>query len=344
MPNISYLAPLNIQNPPKPKMQTWWIRLADETSNPEFTVGKWEFTLDQRSDSLGYNDEGFSVEENFRKAFLPEKGHYVVSRDFSGQELRILANMSGEPKWVEAFLNNEDIHKQTAIMIFGEENYSREKRNIAKTINFGLVYGMSEFALASKAKTSVEEAKSYIDQFFTSFKWIDRYLKQQGLLAGQNGELANYYGRKRRFHRDIDTFKGLSNAGRRRAQNFPIQSMGADIIKLSLIKLYYNILMNPKYKGKVIFMSTIHDEINLSVDGSILEEVAFELGELMYHEIPDKPVPITTDLSIGTSMGIIWEFEQDEKTLELTPVYTPVGEEKDETKERDKFYVEEDDE
>lgn len=311
-----------MQNVPNPELHIWHVRVADKTSNPEYTVQNYEFTYERQVDSLGFI-EGFEIRRNFRKMFLPEKGHYLVSRDFSGQELRILANLSGETTWIEIFQTGGDIHKQTAYAVFGEENYSGELRDIAKTINFGLVYGMEYQSLAVKIGVSEKEAKEYISKFFKAHKGIDTYLKSQATYASQHKEGVNLYGRKRRYHRDFDAIRGLLPSGRRKAYNFPIQSMGAEIIKISLLKLYYNIINNEQYKDRVYFMSMIHDELNVSVDKSILNEVCFKLGEEMRHEIPGMPVPIITDLAIGTSMGMIWKFNQDTETLELTPVYTP---------------------
>lgn len=311
-----------MQNVPNPKFHMWHVRLADETSNKEFVVDKYEFTYDRQPDSLGMS-EGNDVDLNFRKVFLPEEGHLLVSRDFKGQELRILANLSGEPSWIKTFLEGGDIHKQTAISIFGEENYKSELRSVAKTINFGLVYGMEYQSLATKLGIPEKEAKAHISKFFEAHKGIDNYLKSQATYGAQHKEIKNLYGRKRRLHRDYDVVRGFLNSGRRKAYNFPIQSMGAEIMKLGLLKLYYNILTKEEYKDKVYFMSMIHDEINLSVDKSVLNEVCFKLGQEMTHHIPGMPVPIITDLAIGTSMGLIWSFNQDPETLELTPVIIP---------------------
>ena len=118
-----FFGKINIQNPPRPHFQLYYIRLKDETSNPEYTVLDWEFTIDKREDSFGIA-EGKSPDYNFRKAFLPEEGHYWVSQDFSGQELRIVANLANEASRIRAFLEGKDIHQATAEAIWGEENFN----------------------------------------------------------------------------------------------------------------------------------------------------------------------------------------------------------------------------
>lgn len=312
---------LNMQNPPNPEPMNWYVRRADDSSVPEYTVVGWEFTPNKREDSLGVI-EGANPELNFRKAFLPEEGHYMVSRDFSGQELRILANLSGEQSWIETFLHNGDIHERTAKTLWGEENYDKTKRSMAKGINFGLVYGIGPMGLADQIGTSVEEAEEYINKFFELHPNIERYLNRQAVVAEKQSDLANHYGRKRRLHNYISSFGKLMPAGVRRAYNFPIQSMGADITKLGILSVYYNIVKNPAYEGKALWMSTIHDEINLSVSRDVLHEVVYKMGEAMKHTIfKDYPVPIITGLEIGNSMGLSWKFNQDPNTLELVPAY-----------------------
>lgn len=316
---------MNMQNPPKPKSMNWYVRKADHASIPEYTVEGWEFTIDRRSDSLGIA-EGFSPELNFRKAFLPEEGHYWLSRDFAGQELRILANLSGEPVWIKTFLEGGDPHEATAIAIWGKDNYTKEKRKAAKAINFGLVYGTGPESLGKNLGVSTKEAQSYMDAFFEKLPNIGKFLDRCALLGAQNKEISNIYGRKRRLKSYITAYGKLDGFGKRKAFNHPVQSLGAEITKLALIKIYNNLLENEKYKdtGKVYFLSTIHDEINLSVEFGIIKEVTKLMGDLMLHIMPGYPVPINTGIEIGHSMGLTWKFDQDIQTLELTPKYEPL--------------------
>lgn len=319
----AFFAEINIQQVPKPHPKDYYVRLADETSDPTYTVLGYEFTTDLREDSIG-QIEGNDADLNFRRAFLPEKGHYWVSRDFSGQELRILANLSLEQAWVDAFLNGEDIHRATAEKIWGKENYDSDKRRAAKTLNFGLVYGVTATNLAEQLKVSQEEAQSYIDKFFEGLPNIKMTLDKFALYAQEHQEIVNFYGRKRRMSNYITQYGYITNAGKRRSYNFPVQSAGAEMTKLALIKLYHKVFNNPEYKDKAIFLNTIHDEINVSVSKEHTEEIVKIIGDLMYHEMPGKPVPIISGLEIGNSMGLAWAFKQDPKTLKLTPDMEPI--------------------
>lgn len=309
-----------MQNPPSPKQQNWFVRRANKDSVPEFTVCGYEFTEEKTEDSLGIT-EGFSPYLNFRRAFIPEAGHYWLSRDYAGQELKILANLSGEKAWINAFLNNEDVHKATAVAIWGEENFSPAKRKAAKTVNFGIIYGTSAKSLAESLEITEKEAETIISDFFKSLPSIKRYLDGCERAAKENREISNIYGRKRRMHNFINFYGELTPSGARRSYNHPIQSLGAEILKVALINIYNNLLTNPAYAGKVYFMNTIHDEINLSVEHSVINEVTKLAGDLMEHKIKGMPVTIVTDIEIGTSMGLLWKFEQNLETLELTPKY-----------------------
>lgn len=314
---------MNMQNPPKPSFKEWYVRKASNDSIPEFTVCNYEFTLERQSDSFGIT-EGFSPDLNFRRAFLPEEGHYWVSRDFSGQELRIMANLSNEETWVKAFLNDEDVHKATAIALWGEENYNKEARKNAKTINFSLLYGTGAPALADQLNITVIKAQKEIDTFFEKLPQIKKYLDVCAQEGKKNQEIQNIYGRKRRLKSYVTDDNFLLNSGKRKSYNFPIQSMGAEVTKMALISIYYNIIVNEKYKDTVYFMNTIHDEINLSVQKDVVNKVAYEMGMLMEHRFEGLPVPIITGLELGHSMGLTWKFKQDPQTLELVPDYEPL--------------------
>jgi DNA polymerase I len=327
----AFFIKMNMQNPPKPKPMNWYVRKECKDSDPKFTVCGYEFTTEQKEDSIGIT-EGNSPELNFRMAFLPEEGHYWLSRDFSGQELRIMANLSNEETWIKAFLNNEDIHKATAIAIWGEENYTPTKRKAAKAINFGLLYGAGAASIAEQTGVSKDEAQQYINAFFNKLPAIKYFLERCEKMATKYKEAENIYGRKRRLKSYYMERKGkLSWEGIRKAYNFPIQSMGAEITKLALIKLYKHLINNEEYKGKVYFMNTIHDEVNLSVSKDMIEKVAYESATLMEHGMVSgsskkvMPVPILTSLEIGHNMGLTWKFQQNPDTLELTPEYAPLS-------------------
>lgn len=321
-----YFIKMNMQNAPNAETITYYIRKADGTEKDYmFVVEGYEFTEDLRKDSFG-KTEGKSPKFNFRRAYLPPEGHYIISRDFSGQEVRIIANLSGEETWVDTYLNDGDIHTTTAIKLFGEENFTKELRNITKAITFGLAYGMTEVTLSERINSTVEVAKEYIENYYKTHPRIKKMLDNYALLADKNNEVVNFYGRKRRFTKYRYSTGYLSQAGVRRAYNFPIQSLGADITITALIRVIYGILLNPEYKDSTTWLSTVHDEINITAEFSKVKEVTKLFGDLMYHELPNLPVPIVSGLDLGHSWGLMWEFEQDSKTLELTPVYETLSE------------------
>ena len=299
----------------------WYIRKADKDSVKEYTVEDWEFTPARREDSLGMT-EGFSPDLNFRKAFLPEPGHYWISRDFAGQEIRILANLAMEETWIKTIQSGGDIHTATAIQVWGAENYNSKSRKNAKAINFGIIYGSTAYGIADQLGITEDEAQAYIDKYYEKLPAIKRYLETCARDALRTKETQNIYGRKRRLKRYITPWGKMQNRGIRISYNFPIQSMGAEITKLALIKIYNTMILGKEFPEKdFYFKNTIHDEANGSCAYAIIKEVAFRLGEVMTHKMPGKPIPITTDLEIGHSMGLIWKFDQDKNTHELTPVF-----------------------
>ena len=232
----SYFIEMNVQNPPKPEFQWWYVRKADETSIFKHTVEGWEFTEDIRKDTLG-KAEGFSPLMNFRMCFIPNPGHYWVSRDFEGQEIRILANLAMEQTWIKTILEGGDIHKETAIIVWGKENYTPKNRKAAKAINFGLVYGQSARGVADGIGCSEEEAQQHIDTYFSKLPSIKRYLDRCERQALKNQQIGNLYGRKRRLKQYMTPWGKMQHRGIRISYNFPIQSLGAEIIKLALIKI-----------------------------------------------------------------------------------------------------------
>ncbi|MGE3593255.1 MAG: DNA polymerase I, partial [Arcobacter sp.] len=171
-----------------------------------------------------------------RQAFIPKEGYKLVGIDYSQIELRLLAHFSQDEALVEAFKNNLDIHYQTAVKIFGAE-LAKEKRNIAKSINFGLLYGMGSKKLGDTLGIPSKEAKIYIDSYFEAFKSVKDYLKSIEDFAYTNGYVKTLLNRKRLF--DFDSANAMMKAAYlREAVNTLFQGSAADLIKLSMIKIY----------------------------------------------------------------------------------------------------------
>ncbi|MDD3008540.1 MAG: DNA polymerase I [Arcobacter sp.] len=229
-----------------------------------------------------------------RQAFIPKEGYKLVGIDYSQIELRLLAHFSQDEALVEAFKNNLDIHYQTAVKIFGAE-LAKEKRNIAKSINFGLLYGMGSKKLGDTLGIPSKEAKIYIDSYFEAFKSVKDYLKSIEDFAYTNGYVKTLLNRKRLF--DFDSANAMMKAAYlREAVNTLFQGSAADLIKLSMIKIY------KKYKNndKMRLLLQIHDELIFEIKDEFVESFTEEIREIM-ESIYTLNVPLKVSVAIGNS-------------------------------------------
>lgn len=229
-----------------------------------------------------------------RQAFIPKEGYKLVGVDYSQIELRLLAHFSCDDALVEAFENNLDIHYQTAVKIFGAE-LAKEKRNIAKSINFGLLYGMGSKKLGDTLGIPSKEAKLYIDSYFEAFKSVKDYLKSIEDFAYTNGYVKTLLNRKRLF--DFDSANAMMKAAYlREAVNTLFQGSAADLIKLSMIKIY------EKYKNNnnMRLLLQIHDELIFEVKEEVIEEICDDLKAIM-ESICKLNVPLKVSVAIGNS-------------------------------------------
>ncbi|PUE65095.1 DNA polymerase I [Arcobacter caeni] len=229
-----------------------------------------------------------------REAFIPKEGYKLVGIDYSQIELRLLAHYSGDVALVEAFRNDLDIHYQTAVKIFGEE-LAKEKRSIAKSINFGLLYGMGSKKLGDTLGIPSKEAKFYIDSYFEAFKSVKDYLKSIEDFAHINGYIKTLLNRKRLF--DFDSANAMIKAAYlREAVNTLFQGSAADLIKLSMIKIY------EKYKNNnnMRMLLQIHDELIFEVKEEFVEEITSDLKEIM-ENVYKLNIPLKVSVSIGNS-------------------------------------------
>ncbi len=236
----------------------------------------------------------------FRKFFVAGSDDYVlIDADYSQIELRLLAAISGDEAMTEAFLSGYDIHTATAMKIFGvsAENVSIDLRKRAKAINFGIVYGMGEFSLASDLKISRMDAKNYIDGYLGAYPKVSEYLKNVVFSAKQDGFVTTLFGR-RRYIPELSSSKKMEVAfGERVAMNSPIQGTAADIIKLAMV----NIDKKLKEKGfDARLILQVHDELIIEAHKSCAKEVR----ELLKHEMENAvklSVPLTVEISEGKS-------------------------------------------
>ncbi|MGV8994964.1 MAG: DNA polymerase I [Flavobacterium sp.] len=233
-----------------------------------------------------------------RKAFVPRDENYtIVSADYSQIELRIIAALSGEKNMIEAFNANEDIHKSTAAKVFNVavEDVTREQRSHAKTVNFGIIYGVSAFGLSNQTSLSRAESKDLIDAYYASYPQLKNYIQEQIDVARERGYAQTILGR-RRYLKDINSQNAMvRSAAERNAVNAPIQGSAADIIKIAMINIHKR-LTDENWKSKMLLQ--VHDELVFDVHNSELEKIQ----PLIKYEMENAfklDVPLTVELGMG---------------------------------------------
>jgi DNA polymerase-1 len=229
-----------------------------------------------------------------RSAFVAREGYKLVGLDYSQIELRLLAHFSGDEALVGAFLEDKDIHLETAVKLFGDEALA--KRNIAKSINFGLLYGMGSRKLAKQLGVSQAEAKGYIDSYFASFPTVKSYMASIEEGAKEHGYIKTLLGRRRNFDYANASPMQLASYGRE-AINAVFQGSAADLIKLAMLKIKRELLGE-----KATLLLQIHDELIFEVEAQIAEEFAKKAAAMM-GGIYDLKVPLKTSVSIGDNWG-----------------------------------------
>ncbi|MDC7712557.1 DNA polymerase I [Vogesella sp. LYT5W] len=236
-----------------------------------------------------------------REAFIAAPGHVIVSADYSQIELRIMAHLSGDAGMLAAFASGEDIHKATAAEVFSTPlaEVSTEQRRAAKAINFGLIYGMGEFGLASQLDISRDAAKLYIDSYFRKYPGVAEYMQQTRDAAREQGYVETVFGR-RLYLPEIRAANQARRAGAERAAiNAPMQGTAADLIKLAMIAVQ-GWLEAERLQSKLIMQ--VHDELVLEVADSELARVREKLPQLMAGVAALK-VPLLAEVGVGNS----WE-------------------------------------
>ena len=233
-----------------------------------------------------------------RKAFIPRNEDYVLmAADYSQIELRIIAALSEEDNMIEAFKNGEDIHASTAAKVFNVplKEVTREQRSNAKTVNFGIIYGVSAFGLSNQTDLSRGEAKDLIDTYYKTYPKLRSYISEQIQFARENGYVETVMGR-RRYLKDINgSNQVVRGAAERNAVNAPIQGSAADIIKIAMINIHKK-LEAENYKSKMLLQ--VHDELVFDAYKPELEK----LKTMVKHEMENAytlSVPLDVDLGVG---------------------------------------------
>ena len=237
-----------------------------------------------------------------KSCFVASKGKTFLSFDYSQQELRILAHLTGEGKLIEAFNEKRDVHTTTASQLFSVEykDVTHDQRMVAKTVNFGIIYGMSSYGMSSGLTIPVEEAQTFINTFYTTYPAIrtyyDNYIRQGKI----DGYVQTLLGR-RRYVYEYPGQKFIDNGMRRVLMNYPIQGTAADLMRLAMVQIQKDILDNdPTIK----MLLQIHDDLVFEVpdDPSKIEEVIKSVRKIMCTVYPLK-VPIEVDVKMGKKWG-----------------------------------------
>ena len=288
------------------KLQSTYVKALPEEINPKtgrvHTVYNQAVAATGRLSSNQPNLQNIPIRtergQQVRKAFIPrDEGHVLLAADYSQIELRIIAALSQDPAMVEAFQKGEDIHAATAAKVFGValDEVSREQRSNAKTVNFGIVYGVSAFGLSQQTNLSRSEAKELIDAYYLTYPKLKAYMNEQVDFAREKGYVETVLGR-RRYLKDINSQNAVvRGAAERNAVNAPIQGSAADIIKLAMINIHRR-LKKEHWESKMLLQ--VHDELVFDVPKAEVERLTAMVKEEMESAFT-LDVPLVVDVGIG---------------------------------------------
>jgi len=232
-----------------------------------------------------------------RSAFVAEPGSRLLSADYSQIELRILAHVSGEPRLREAFLRGEDIHTATAAEVLGKDpaTLTKDERNVAKMINFGIVYGISAFGLSENLDIPKEQAQEYIDTYLARFPLVQAFIARTITQAAEDGYAASLLGRRRPVPELRASNRQTRGFGERVAVNFVMQGSNADIIKVAMVAIHRR--LRDEGRGSRLVLQ-VHDELLLEVPETEVTAVRDLVREEMTSAYPLDP-PLAVDVGVG---------------------------------------------
>lgn len=340
----SFFSPINAQSLPKPHVKMEDVfDLGDRNlfSKKDNIIMGYKFvysSYDEEGKHIIPDDptyigwvEGMDDDLNIRMAISPkmlvdsgDDEFLYCSFDYAAEELRIAANLSREPNWVDAFVHGDDIHKRTAVAIWGEEHYNRDYRKMAKYANFSILYGASSHSLYADSRygfKSLQEAEDFYNKYKkalpTLFQWQDRLIYS----ARRKGMLQTFFGRPRRLRSYYENKQiGFAN---RSAGNTSVQGVAGDILKMVMIKLWRALFNNEEFKNDVAWRVAIHDEIGYTIRATKLMHILKIIKETQSVKLPEWPVEIITDPSVGWSMGRVYDFHMVDDDSELGYHFEP---------------------
>ncbi len=288
-------------------------------------------STDPNLQNIPVRGEGLGAE--VRKAFVAATGYKLVSLDYSQIELRIVAHLSKDPTMLEVFKKGEDIHEKTAMEIFGvsPEGVTKDMRRDAKTINFGILYGVSSFGLSSRiGEMSNFDAKKFIEKYFLAFPKVGEYIEQIKLQVREEGFVRNELGRMRKFPEIKSSQFFVRASAERQAVNFPIQSLAADVIKVAMIEIQKALSSYPirQAQGRQVIKSQVSAELqpttyNLQPECRMLlqvhDELVFEVKEDKVEQYIKLLIPLMEN-TVKLSVPLKVEAKVGENWGEIYPV------------------------
>jgi DNA polymerase-1 len=287
------------------KLKTTYIDVLPTLINPE--TGRIHTSFNQTATATGRlsssdpNLQNIPIRgewgKRIRETFIAEEGNLLLSADYSQVELRILAHLSNDEGLIDAFNNNLDIHARTASEIFSIplDKVTPDIRRIAKTVNFGVIYGISPFGLSETLNISRDEAKKYIEQYFNRHPGVKSYVERTIEEAGNKGYVKTLFGRRRAIPEIKSKNPNIRQQGERLATNSPIQGTAADIIKIAMINIWKNV-KDRGLKTKMILQ--VHDELlfDLPVQELVIVQ---DIVKKDMEEVIKLRVPLSVDIKYG---------------------------------------------
>lgn len=246
-----------------------------------------------------------------RRAFIAPPGSVLLSVDYSQVELRILAHVSRDPNMLKAFADGEDIHASTAALLFNVpiDQVSKEMRRLGKTINFGVVYGISDWGVAGRTELSLEDSRKLINTYNEKYAGVKEYMDRTKALARERGYVESLMGRRRYFP-DLSSGRrlpiGVKNQSEREAINMPIQATAADIIKIAMVRLHDR-LKAEGFKSRMILQ--VHDELVLECPESEVKQIAPLVCEIMQNAFR-LDAPLQVEVRIGPNWDEMKEIQK----------------------------------
>lgn len=278
--------------------------LADKDTSRVHTTFNHTNTTTGRLSSSNPNLQNIPVKteiaKTVRKAFVSEKGYVLLSSDYSQIDLRVLAHLCEDKAMLEAFNNNEDIHTRTASDIFNKNvlDITKKEREIAKRINFGLVYGMSGFGLSKDMGITLTEANEFIKAYFVRYPGVKEFMNKTIQFVNDNGYVNTILGRRRYIPEIKSKIQKIRLLGERFAINTPVQGSSADVLKKAMVDLQQGL---SGYGDKVRMLLQIHDEIICEVHESIVSEISGIVVDKM-----ENTIKLNVPLKVTTKIGMNW--------------------------------------